>query len=339
MWTIVTGEQIEVGTRIIDFGTWLPYFIFDTILFNVIMSFLLLRAWIPVSTIHWGAERWLYYVVAHLSILLIFMIISSCCNGIIMWIATDGDDWYWYLRKLFFYEQRGGMSIIIYAIVMLTYYLYIFVKRVQEKQLNEIRLNQIIKSNELNLLKSQINPHFLFNSLNSLNSLIITDTEQAQKMLLALSDYLRYTVLSNNNPYATLQQEIANSERYLSTEKLRFGDRLNYRFDIPDACANAQVPSMLLQPLFENAVKHGVYESLQAVFITADAITSDGNLVVIITNDCDPEHPPKKGAGAGLKYIRERLWLTYENKAGLHTTTKDGKFIATLQLPYSSFEF
>jgi sensor histidine kinase YesM len=334
LWTAVSVVQvIFLGTKV-KAADLMPYFVADIFLFNAPLALLLIYAWIPINVIKWSGTRWFSYLTAHLIMSLGFAMVSLCINKIIMWIIAGSNAAYWQFLERIFYGARFMMCMISYLVVILTYYLYIFIKRYQEKQLNEIRLNQIIKTNELNLLKSQINPHFLFNSLNSLNSLIMSNSEQAQKMLLALSDYLRYTVLSNNNPYSTLQQEIANSERYLAIEKLRFGKRLVYQFNILHDCLQAQIPSMLLQPLFENAVKYNVYESLQQVVISADATINGNILSIVIANTYDSQQSSmKKGTGTGLSNIRERLHLSYEDDAGLSTQIKDGKFIVMLWLP------
>jgi sensor histidine kinase YesM len=329
-WTLISGLQITmVGSHINE--QW-QYLIFDILSFNAMLALLLLSVWHPINHVHWSSKYWYNYAVGHLFCALILAAICLCINKIAMWIVVDNYSVYMHQMR-HVYGGRFVGSIIMYLVTVLTYYLYIFVKRVQEKQVNEIRLSQIIKTNELNLLKSQINPHFLFNSLNSLNSLIMNDTAQAQKMLLALSDYLRYSVLSNNNPYSSLSQEISNIERYLSIEKLRFGSRLSYEFSIPEQCCRVQIPSMLLQPLFENAVKHSVYESLQDVTITAVASASDDTLEIVITNPYDSHQSSSTGTGTGLSNIRERLWLIYEQAAGLHTEISEGKHIAVLRLP------
>jgi LytS/YehU family sensor histidine kinase len=301
--------------------------------YNALLALILLPVWYPININKWDNKKWDFYAVAHLFLSFTIITVWMFVSGLIMWaIAGDNDN---YLRSM--QVRNGGrfiQGIIFYLITVLTYYLYIYINRVKEKQANEIRLNRLIKDNELNLLKSQINPHFLFNSLNSLNSLIIKNVEQSQKMLIALSDYLRYTVLSSNNPYFSLQQEIENIERYLAIEQLRFGNKLEYKFDISADCSAVKVPSMLLQPLFENAVKHGVYESLQTVRIDATAAINNGALVITIANNYDTEHlVQKKGSGTGLKNIRERLRLSYGNAAGLQSKIEGGKFVATLRIP------
>jgi len=206
-------------------------------------------------------------------------------------------------------------------------------EQLNEKAANEIRLNRLLRDGELNLLKSQINPHFLFNSMNSVNALIIRNPEQAQKMLIALSDYLRYAVVSTNRTYSCVSDEMENIARYLSIEQVRFGDRLLYESHIAPQALSAEIPSMLLQPLLENAIKHGVYESLETVRIVAKITRDRQYLNIEITNDFDEDgFVPKKGSGTGLKNIRERLRLMYGTSASMQTKTENGVFTVKLRI-------
>jgi LytS/YehU family sensor histidine kinase len=225
-------------------------------------------------------------------------------------------------------------GIFFYSIIILIYYLAIHISKLREKAENEIRLNRIIKDSELNLLKSQINPHFLFNSLNSVNSLILINPTAAQEMIVGLSEFLRYSVLSNHQEYMSLQQEIENVKRYLSIEKIRFGNKLSFSFDIAPETLDVKLPAMVLQPLFENAIKHGVYESIQAVNIQTKTEKKGNHILIEVVNDFDPENiPSRKGSGTGLKNIRERLRLLYGRNAFLHTQKNIERFHAFIQIP------
>ncbi|MDR2801977.1 MAG: histidine kinase [Prevotellaceae bacterium] len=311
----------------------LEYIIFDALVFNALYAALLIPVWYPVRFNGWEHKSWQFNVVVHLMLVLLYISLSVSAGYFIVWLLDTGSETYQsYLQLTHGWKIIQGCMF--YLIMVLVYYLCIHVEKLREKADNEIRLHQLIKDNELNRLKSQINPHFLFNSLNSVNSLIISHPEQAQKMLVELSDYLRYAVLATNTIYASLQHEVENIERYLSIEKLRFGEKLVYERNIDPACLPLKIPAMLLQPLFENAVKHGVYESLQTVCIHVSAKVDGTHVVVVISNNYDAgNESQKKGSGTGLKNIRERLRLSYGAAASLHTKMEDGKFIAALQIP------
>jgi len=183
------------------------------------------------------------------------------------------------------------------------------------------------------MLKSQINPHFLFNSLNSISSLTITNPEKARDMVIKLSDFLRYSVSTNTSRFTTLQNELANIQRYLEIEKVRFGDKLQFEFILEGTCKDHLIPIMLLQPLFENAIKHGVYESIEKVKIEMDCKYTSGYLEIVIWNDFDPNAHARKGTGLGLNNIRERLRLLYKTDTLLKTSVEGTKFFVFLSLP------
>jgi two-component system, LytTR family, sensor kinase len=220
-----------------------------------------------------------------------------------------------------------------YFLLVLVYYLVIYYYNLQEKIKGEGRLNAMVRESELNLLKSQINPHFLFNSLNSISSLTITNPEQAREMTIKLSDFLRYSVSMGNNRFSTLGKELEHIRKYLDIEKVRFGTKLQYTFAIDDDCLDCEIPVMILQPLYENAVKHGVYESTGEIAVVTKTRSTNGYLEVIITNDFEPGAPSRKGTGIGLANIRERMKLIYQDEQLLTTKVKGNKFEVMLVLP------
>jgi sensor histidine kinase YesM len=224
-------------------------------------------------------------------------------------------------------------GIIFYVVIAMAYYLFIYYKNLQEKVSVESRLRELLKETELNMLKSQINPHFLFNSLNSISSLTITNPDKAREMVIKLSDFLRYSVSTNSTIYTSFEKEMANIQRYLDIEKVRFGDKLVFEFKLEGECLEHKIPVMLLQPLFENAIKHGVYESTEQVKIEMDCEYRNGYLELVIFNDFDPEAHARKGAGLGLQNIRERLRLLYKNDKLLRTAVRENRFYVHLSLP------
>jgi two-component system LytT family sensor kinase len=228
---------------------------------------------------------------------------------------------------------RAIIGLMFYILTGLAYYLVVMYSDLQERLIAEARLNELLKESELNLLKSQINPHFLFNALNSVSSLTITNPEKAQEMVIRLSDFLRYSVSANNNRFVPLQKELENIQRYLEIEKVRFGQKLEYVNHIEPACQQVMIPAMLLQPLFENAIKHGVYESTGTVCIETTCSIKPGVTVVTMVNDFDPEAPRRTGTGVGLSNIRERLRLLYHRADLLEARAEGTKFKVNLKIP------
>jgi two-component system, LytTR family, sensor kinase len=231
------------------------------------------------------------------------------------------------------FPYRLGTGVIIYAMIILTYFLFASLTNLSEKSAREAKLESLVKETELKMLRSQINPHFLFNSLNSISSLTVTNPEKARDMVIKLSDFMRYALSKKDDQHVSLRSELDNLRLYLDIEKVRFGDRLSTEEHIGDDALDIKIPMMLLQPLYENAVKHGVYESTGSVRIVTNVAISEGILGITISNNYENGVTPAKGTGTGLLNVSRRLELTYGNRASVRTEKKDGMFIVYLYLP------
>lgn len=199
-----------------------------------------------------------------------------------------------------------------YLLLISYHYLIIYYDNYKEKLIKESELKNLITEAEIKSLKFQINPHFIFNSLNSIAALTSIDPEKARDMVIKLADFLRYTLSTNSKQMNSLKEEISNIEKYLLIEKIRFGEKFVYSFEIEDSLLNYNVPNMLLQPIFENAIKYGVYESLEQASINLKAELIDGFLNISVRNSLEENGRFKrKGAGVGLSNIKERLRLIY----------------------------
>ncbi len=228
---------------------------------------------------------------------------------------------------------RAVIGLFYYLLFVMFYYLILYYDDLQEKLKTESKLQNLVTKAELETLKSQINPHFLFNSLNSISSLTITSPEKAQEMVIKLSDFLRYSLSHDKNEKTSLQKEFENLKRYLEIEKVRFGKRLNFVYSIPESCYSQQIPNMILQPLIENSIKHGVYNSSDEVQVEISCKEENDYLVIEISNDYDPEVKKPKGEGIGLKNIKKRLQLIYHRTDLLETVADKMVFKAVLRLP------
>jgi len=183
------------------------------------------------------------------------------------------------------------------------------------------------------MLRSQINPHFLFNSLNSISSLTITDPEKARDMVIKLSDFMRYALSKKDEQPVSLRSELENLNLYLEIEKVRFGDRLSTEEIIEERCLEVKMPVMILQPLYENAIKHGVYESTESVLIRTKVSCNNGYLEIIISNNYDLTPASVKGTGTGLINVVRRLELVYGKKASIRTTKENSIYTVSLFIP------
>ncbi|MCJ7448100.1 MAG: histidine kinase [Bacteroidales bacterium] len=231
------------------------------------------------------------------------------------------------------FPYRIGTGVFIYGLIVLAYYLFISLYNLSEKNAKEAKLESLVKETELKMLRSQINPHFLFNSLNSVSSLTITDPEKARDMVIKLSEFMRYALSKKDEQPVSLRSELENLRLYLDIEKVRFGDKLSTEENIEEKCLETKMPVMLLQPLYENAIKHGVYESTESVRIITQAKIIDGYIEITICNNYDPAPSLRRGTGTGLINVARRLELFYGNKASIKTTKENGIYTVNLYIP------
>ncbi|PKP23674.1 MAG: histidine kinase [Bacteroidetes bacterium HGW-Bacteroidetes-22] len=228
---------------------------------------------------------------------------------------------------------RFAFGMLIYTIITMVYLLLNSLRDIQVKNQRMNELNNLVRDAEINALKAQINPHFLFNSLNSIASLTLTTPGKAREMVVKLSEYMRYVIRRNEREMMALSEEMANINRYLDIEMIRFGDRIEVLNRMAPDCSKARIPNMVLQPVFENAVKHGVYESSETIRIFTRCELTPNELVMVIANNFDPEAKPAKGKGIGLENIRRRLMLQY-NRSDLLQYGKIGNlFTVVLTIP------
>lgn len=225
-----------------------------------------------------------------------------------------------------------------YLLIVLVYYLVSYIKSFRLKVTQEAELKALVKDAELSWLKLQVNPHFLFNSLNSVSSLTMSSPEKAQEMITRLSELLRYSLKQSPDSMVTLKDEIDNCTKYLEIEKVRFGKRLEYNLEIPADLLDSSVPSMIMQPLFENAIKHSVAQSAETSYIEADISRDRFGLVIKVSNTL-PEYPSSaKGTGVGLENIKRRLTLIYGLEGLIDVLKSESNFTVTLRIPLNSIE-
>ncbi|MFI5372493.1 MAG: sensor histidine kinase [Candidatus Eisenbacteria bacterium] len=186
---------------------------------------------------------------------------------------------------------------------------------------------------ELRALRAQLNPHFLFNSLNSINALVGSQPEAARRMCENLGDFMRKTLALGAREAVTLDDELALVDRYLDIERVRFGERCKVTRDIASDTRACRVPPLLLQPLVENAIKHGVAARVEGGTVHLAARRTGGTLHLVVENDVDEDIATRPGEGVGLENVRRRLRALAGRDARLETERRDGLFRVTLALP------
>jgi len=206
----------------------------------------------------------------------------------------------------------------------------------QHAERRSLEAGLLAREAELKALRAQLDPHFLFNSLNSISSLTARDPSAARKMCLLLADFLRDTLRLGAAQRISLQEELNIVERYLSIEQVRLGARLNVFKETSQQALSARVPALILQPLAENAVLHGIAHLLEGGTVTIRAEREHSMLVVRVTNPCDPDRPRHKRSGFGLSLVRQRLQSQFGVAGRLEIDEGPGEFTAKVTLPFEA---
>jgi sensor histidine kinase YesM len=200
-------------------------------------------------------------------------------------------------------------------------------KKLSEKELEVSRLRELKTKAELDALHSKINPHFLYNALNSIADLSITDGKKARKMTVALADLFRYSINYSDHNYSTIKEELEMAEVYLEIEKIRFEDQLSYSISSPEDTNHFLVPRFMLQPIVENAVKHGLKATGKMTEIDIQVKNGGGNLEILVA-DNGPAFPEELSPGYGVKSIYDKLDLLFPNQYEIHFANQPRKGVS-----------
>jgi LytS/YehU family sensor histidine kinase len=204
----------------------------------------------------------------------------------------------------------------------------------KENEKRKSEAEKLSRDAELYNLRQQLQPHFLFNSLNSINALIGFKPDQARAMIHQLSDFLRGTLRKDDQQQVTLAEELAHLNLYLDIEKVRFGHRLDTEISCDGKCEACILPAMLLQPIVENAIKFGLYDTIEKVTVSIRAEMEDNYLVLLVQNPFDPQTArPRKGTGFGLSGVQRRLYLLFARNDLIETHANDNIFTTIIKVP------
>ena len=225
----------------------------------------------------------------------------------------------------------GGMVVLVYLLAIALYYALFAVQSSREAEI-------LARESELKALKAQINPHFLFNSLNSISALTAVDAGRARDMCIRLSDFLRSSLRLGERITIPFREELALARNYLDVEQIRFGDRLRVVQDIDESCGDCEVPPLLVQPLVENAIKHGIAGLVDGGEISLRGRRSQNLLRFVVENPYDPEAPSARRSGIGLANVRNRLAARYGNAARIEIEVEPNRYRVVLTLPCGTTE-
>ncbi|MCX6152451.1 MAG: histidine kinase [Ignavibacteriales bacterium] len=329
-WTTVSIVQFILLAEALAFP-W-GYAALDSLISNVSFMLLGVSLWYMVKYINIQENTFIKVLLQNsVGIILSALIAVGITDFIFRNILLSDDQTMKFLYSTFYWRLLLG--VLYFTLIVSINYLIIFYYNLRDKIEREVELNTLVKEAELRTLKYQLNPHFIFNSLNSISSLTITNPDRAREMIIKLSGFLRSTLSENEKQTNELGEELKNIKLYLDIEKIRFGDKFELIEDYTPECLKVKVPNMIFQPLFENAIKYGVYESLEKIFIKVKCSRENNYLKFTVENNFDEEIRIKKGKGIGLQNIKNRLSLIYNQDNLLSVEKKKDLFTVNVFIP------
>lgn len=330
MWLIVALVHfIQLYT---SYGIQLWTAVVDSIVVNLIFAFLGVGLWFSVKFSQLQKKNWIEVFFQHLTTSTIIIILWLLITNALLSLFLRYDEEY----QIFLEHSltmRVFTGILYYGLLVAIFYLVAGFRELQEKIKREAQLTSMLKEAELDMLRSQIRPHFLFNSLNAISSLTMTRPEQAQEMVIKLSEFMRYSLSQQGEMMSTLEKELYHIRLYLDIEQVRFSGKLKISNEIDKMLLGWKVPSMILQPLVENSIKYGVYSSEGESRIKLDARREGTHLLISISNTYDPENITRKGTGTGLRNVGRRLETIYNEPGLMQVVNHGSEFEVFLKIP------
>ncbi len=239
------------------------------------------------------------------------------------WVRNKNGEWV--------YENKSDLvgvyyTLMLIAIWMLIYIVYHYVEKNRKDQIDRLKLETTVKELELKTIKSHINPHFIFNSLNSIRALVDENPKRARRAITELSNILRSSMQAEKSETVSLEKELDIVKDYLALEQMRFEERLRIEFDIDEDTLQQQVPPMMLQTLVENAIKHGISKQVLGGVVRVVAIFKDNVMQLQVQNTGQLLKIPN-GEGFGIKSTQDRLNLMYQGKAVFEIKNLDATMV------------
>jgi signal transduction histidine kinase len=248
-----------------------------------------------------------------------------------VWLMPDGKSYgeaAAHVLPLLLFAGAIGISL-----AVLGHYLAGAFQRSRNAERRALELQVLAREAELKSLRAQLDPHFLFNSLNSVAALIGNDTAAARQMCFLMAQFFRKSLTLAREQSIPLAEEVSLAQTFLAIEKVRFGERLQSKFDIADDVRDVSVPPLMLQPLVENAVHHGVAHLLEGGEVCVQARRREGFLELVVANPCDPDRPPSRSTGVGLVNVRSRVETLCGHRASVDVDAGETAFRVSILLP------
>lgn len=324
-WTVWTGIETYV---LCDFGIRFPFALLDSVINSLLLA---LVGLVIFNTLRFyqPARDNLFYL--RLWALLLAITATFAFNFCMKRVHAQDEAYLQFLSRSF--SIRFCYNLLMVALLTLINAMWFYFRAFMESDSRKVSAEKLAKEAELASLRQQLQPHFLFNSLNSISALAGSRPEQARKMIQQLSDFLRGT-LKKDDQQLSLREELQHLELYLEIEKVRFGHRLSTEISTDEESLDLLLPSLLLQPIVENAIKFGLYDTTGDITIRITAAAVANDLVVTVQNPFDrATAQPAPGTGFGLSSVRRRLYLLFSRNDLLHTHAADRQFITTVKIP------
>jgi len=344
IWTII-GVVFTLQSYFTSFRTERPVSLVDAAYLQMTWAYLWALA---TPLVLWVANRlpidrrnWPRIALLHLPISLVLSVIVTAFGHVLAWLY-----WGWSMGRSFSLERMGRFilanfseGIGIYLLIALASHAYRYYCRYTQGQSRTLELEAQLSRAELQALKMQLHPHFLFNTLHSISALMPHDPDAARTMITRLGDFLRITLESSGIQEVTLKQEIEFLRCYLEIEQIRFQDRLETRVDVASNALDAKVPNLILQPIVENAIRHGIASHFNRGLIEITGRTQNGSLRIQVRDNGGGLIGHRNGenlfqSGIGLANTEARLDRLYGRRHRLDLTNDPlGGSVVTLEIP------
>jgi hypothetical protein len=329
-WIPVAGMLAHslTGTR----GLSWPEAIALTVPLCLVYAFVCLAAWYPCRATPLEKSSFTRLVLTHLTAA---VVVSALWTATARALATalERHAGFIGLEGRLDFSVLWATGVLLWFLSVTFHYVLLAEQAAREAQERALEARVLARDAELKALRAQVNPHFLFNCLHSISALTSSDAGKAREMCILLADFLRTTLRLGGKETITLDEEIALVRGYLAIEKVRFGARVQMEEDVGKGTTELLLPPLLLQPLVENAIRHGIANLPEGGVIRLAAQRNDDAVSITVENSFDPDTPSSMKTGLGLDNIRQRLNARYGADASIAVRTEGNRFSVKLRLP------
>src|SRR5215471_6897324 len=302
----------------------------------LVYAFVCLAAWYPCQATPLEKSGFVRLVVTHLSAAVLLSVLWAALAkelAIVLARYAGFVELDRHLETLRYFSLLWATGVLLYILSVTFHYVLMAEQAAREAQERALEARILARDAELKALRAQVDPHFMFNCLHSISALTGADAGKAREMCILLADFLRSTLRLGGKETITLQEELDLVRGYLAVEKVRFGARVNLEEDIDKRTTDFPLPPLLLQPLVENAIRHGIANLPEGGVIRLAAQRTDEALSIVVENSFDPDTPSSLKTGLGLENIRNRLNARYGRDASVVVGANGGRFSVRLRFP------